>query len=320
MTTRCLALCFLIVIQSTGYAQASTQCNMSLAFHQKDKDAKTGKTAVWSDPAGSSLLFVEGLNVNTDGTRRSYRVDDFWGEKTALNNLCNAMSDACAGLDEEGLRARRMLTQKAAAEGWPKESLAQTKILPSIIPFKGGKPCPPVDGFMVSATALHQPAINDACQISNYVDALVTPAIVIPKNPKGGLSEFAKRNAKVGDLVVAARADLLEPVFAVVGDTGPVDSLGEGSVALNGRLLKKSAPPVNYREIRGKTPFKGQSWVAPPTAVLIFPATRDEKSPYMQPERIDKATDERFAQWGGVERLEACVKAMGYGALLKKGS
>lgn len=295
----------LVVAAAAGHA---ADCGMAQAFKQPDGNAKTGLTPVWSDREAKALFFIEALNVNTDGTRRSYSVDDFWGEEKALNNLCNAMSDACAGLGKDGLRSRRLLTQKAFAAGWPAELLAQTKISPAIIPFKGGKPCPPVDGFLVSATALHKPNVADVCDIGNYADALVTPALVLPKNPaKNTLSEFAKRHAKVGDLAVALVPGSSAPVFAVVGDTGPARELGEGSVALNGKLLGKSAPPANYQEVRGKGAFKGKAWTVPQAMVLIFPASGDSANPYLTPERIDTAAKKLFEDWGGVARLNACA-------------
>ena len=283
---------------------------MTLAFKQRDGNATGGFTAVWADDAGSSLLFIEALNVNTDGTRRSYRVDDFWGEREALNNLCNAMTDACAGLDTAGLKQRRVITQQAAAAGWPADLLAKTRIASSIIPFKNGKPCPVVDGFLISATALHRPQMTDVCDISNYVDAAVTPALVLPKNPSGATnSGFTQRNAKVGDLAVALRLDVLKPVFAVIGDTGPAGELGEGSVALNGKLLDKTVPPRNYLELRGKGPFKGKGWTVPASVVLIFPGTRQAADPWMTPQRIDEAAARLFDTWGGVPRVQACITA-----------
>ena len=304
----CPALVAVLLLLATS--SHAIECDMALAFKQKDGNAKNGLTAVWADAKTTSLLFIDGLNVNTDGTSRSYSVSDFWGERTALNNLCNAMSDACAGLNKDALKQRRLLTQSAADNGWPSAQLAQTRISPSIIPFKGGKPCPAVNGFLISATALHKPQINDVCEQSNYVDALQTPAIVIPKDPaKNVPSEFRGRNAKVGDLVVTLLRDAMQPVFAVVGDTGPVGELGEGSVALNGKLLGKSAPPLNYQELRGKGAFKGQAWTVPPTVVIIFPGTRSESDPWMSPERIDPAARERFEAWGGVARAKACATA-----------
>lgn len=296
-----------LALSSTAPA-ASEMCSMNPAFDQKDSDAKNQKTSVWANGAvgnqPSALMFVEKINVNTDGTRRSYNVADFWGETVALNNLCNAMSDACSNLDSEGMRQRRILTQRAKAQGWPADLFQATRISPDIIPLKNGKPCPEVDGFLVSATALHKKPIQDACDITNYVDALVTPAIVIPKGSNG----FSQRNVRVGDLVVTLRPGKTSPVFAVVGDTGPVNSLGEGSIALNGRLLDKAAPPVNYTEVRGRKEFVGKGWSVPETIVLIFPGTRDENTPYMTPERINAASKKLFEDWGGITRAQACAE------------
>lgn len=293
-----------------GGTQAAVDCGMAPAFEQKDGNAKGGRTAVWADAQNQALMFIDGLNVNTDGTRRSYSVSDFWGERVALNNLCNAMSDSCAGLDKAGLQARRELVQQAAAQGWPAEMWKRSKLSADIIPLKNGKPCPEVDGFLVSATALRKPGVSDVCDLASYADALLTPALVLPKSAKRGqASEFAQRGARIGDLVVALRRDAMSPVFAVVGDSGPSDQLGEGSVALNGKLLGKTEPPVNYQELRGKGAFKGKAWTVPPTLVLIFPGSRNAADPWLTPERIDAAARERFEAWGGVARAQACAAA-----------
>lgn len=274
------------------------KCAMKPAFQQADKDAPGKFTPVWADAAGN-LMFIEKLNVNTDGTRRSYAVDDFWGQTRALNNLCNAMSDACAGLDEPGLRARRIATQSAAQANWPADQLAKTRLSPSIIPLKNGKPCPAVDGYLVSATALHIAKVTDVCDLNSYVDALKTPALVIPKSKPGQPSQFQARNVRVGDLVAAMRIDQSQPLMAVVGDSGPVDSLGEASIAMNGRLLGKAAEPVNYKEVK--------TWVVPRTFVLIFAGSRNTAQPYMSTDRIDPDAGERFQAWGGVARAQSCV-------------
>jgi hypothetical protein len=284
------------------------ECQMTRAFMQPDANTRTGATAVWSTTDSSVLFFIESLNVNTDGTQRSYSVDDFWGERTALNNLCNAMSDACVGLNSAGMRNRRLITQRAYAEGWPADLLRQTKISPNIIPLKGGKPCPAVSGFLVSATALHKPNILDVCDITNYVDALTAPALVLPRDPRGGRSGFSMRGSDVGDLVVAMLPGTTRPVYAVVGDKGPVNQLGEGSVALNGKLLGKSAQPINYNEVRGRGQFAGRGWMVPRAYVLVFPATRDARNPYMTTQRIDESAKRRFEAWGGVARLTACAR------------
>lgn len=279
---------------------------MTIAFQQPDEG---GVTNVYSDPAGRALLFVDDLKINTDGTRRSYSVEDFWGKSRALNNLCNAMSDACAGLSDGELQKRRELTQAAAAAGWPADLLAKTRISRSIIPFKQGKPCPAVDGFLVSATSLTKRPITDVCDISSYVDALAVPALVIPGKPQGGTSAFAARGAAIGDLAVAATPSGNNVVYAVVGDTGPARQLGEASIALNGKLLGRTQEPANYDEVRGRGNYHGRGWSVPKAAVLIFPKSRDATNPYLTTSRIDGAAKQAFEAWGGLPRLNACIAA-----------
>lgn len=126
----------LVCILSPVQAEEAT-CRMTRAFDQRNNHAKSGHTPIWSDAAGN-LMFITALNVNTDGTAKSYSVHDFWGRDFALNNLCNAIIDACKGLNEAPMRRRRLATEDAAAAGWPKDKLAATRLKPSIIPMPGG--------------------------------------------------------------------------------------------------------------------------------------------------------------------------------------
>lgn len=277
---------------------------MTRAFDQPDADGKRS-VPVWS--GGNALLFGTSLNVNTDGTRRSYSVSDFWGERHALNNLCNAMADACGGLNRDQLRQRRILTQRAAAQGWPRDLLRQTRLSPNIIPMPNGRPCAEVDGYLVSATALHRRVITDPCDLSNYVDALAVPALVLPKRIRPGVeTRFEIRGARVGDLVAAASADGSRIVYGVVGDSGPARELGEASIAMNGALLGKTQLPTNYTHVRGRSPYAGQGWQVPFAYVLVFPRTRNTDSPYMERSRIEAAAERRFQEWGGRARLNHC--------------
>ena len=285
----------------SGQAMAQT-CDMSLAFRQPDEGgART--TAVLSGGPGSPMLFGDALNVNTDGSPRSYSVTDFWGEKTAINNLCNAMSDACAGLNQAQLKARRVLTQTASAQGWPAGLLAQSKLASNIVAFKNGKPCPEVNGFLVSATSLRKPGPIDVCNPANYSDSATLPGIVLPR---GAATGFATRNAKIGDVAAVLSPDGSRVEFAVVNDAGPARQLGEISVGLAGRLIGKTAPPVNFKQIMGRSPFQGQSWLPGRTVVLVFPGTRDTAQPFMTPDRVEAVARPLFDAWGGLARLRAC--------------
>lgn len=305
---RQLTVSILLLASSASLAQP-IPCGMTLDFQQPDNNGKT-RVAVWRDTAASALLFADTMNINTDGTRRSYSVDDFWGEKQALNNLCNAMSDACDGLSSEQLKQRRIVTQAAKASNWPASQTAATRISPSIIPFRNGKPCPEVGGYLVSATALHKPKIADPCNIDNYADALTVPAIVLPKRAsKKVATPFEAAGAEIGDLVVTMKAGSNSVHYAVVGDKGPARSLGEISVALAGDLLGKTAPPQSYQEIRGRGSFKGKGWVVGRTFTLIFPKTRNSNDPHMTRVRIEQEAAARFKAWGGLNRLKACAAA-----------
>ena len=281
--------------------------NMAVTFnHPDDNGSRT--TAVWRDPAKKALLFADALHVNTDGTKRSYKVSDFWGKADALNNLCNAMSDACAGLDSGQLRTRRMAIEKARADGWPEAAWAASRISDQIIPRHKGPegrqvPCPEIDGFLISATALTDPAISDQCNLDRYIDALTVNAVVIP-----GSATLTATGARVGDLAVVMKPDGTA-FYAVVGDTGPRKEIGEISIALAGAILGKTRPPANYDEIRGRAPrWTGKGWDVPKGFVLILPGTRDAANPYLTTSRIEAAAAPLFQAWGGTDRLKACMQ------------
>jgi hypothetical protein len=312
-----LALALSLALQPPG-----VDCGMRRAFDQPD-DNGSRTVPVWeSGRQGQGLFFGEALHVNTDGTRRSYSVTDFWGATIAINNLCNAMTDACSypcddedeacrGRRETHLHDRRVATQHARADKWPADLLEISHISPSIIAFRGGVPCPEVDGYLVSQTALQRPVIRDVCDITNYVDALTVQAIVLPKRADGRVATpFQQRHAEIGDLAVVMNGNGTQVFYAVVGDLGPHNELGEASVALAGRLLGKTSPPANYQEIRGRGPdYEGMGWDVELAYVLILPRTGNATEPYMTQDRIDEAGYEAFRRWGGLERLTACRTA-----------
>lgn len=302
MTSICLALVFLCAAMSESSVGAD--CGLTQRTSQTNLNVRAGATPIWSDKDSSFVFFQTGLHTNTDGTSRSYSVDDFWGEHTALNNLCNAMSDACAGLNAEGLKGRRIETQRQQAADWP--DVTKTRISPQIIAFrKSGKPCLPVNGYLISATALHK-RTHEACAQDAYVDALKVPALVLPGRSKDGRpTTFQVKGVEVGDLVVAVGPSK-QVIYGVVGDTGPATKLGEASIAMNGLLLGKTQPPVNYQQIRGRGQFRGQGWDVPQASILILSGTRNSDRPFLTETEIETAVKTRFEQFGGQERLDAC--------------
>lgn len=142
---------------------------------------------------GTSAFFYEsGMTIDADGAPNAYHP-----ENTGLDDLANA-----------GAPGRW--------EGLAKDGDGQPFIQGSNDPFPG---------YYVSATALadHSKAVNDPAR---YVDASKIPFIVLP----GGMAR--QIGARPGDFAVVFNERNGKSSFAIYGDVGPADRIGEGSVAL----------------------------------------------------------------------------------------
>ena len=286
---------------------------MQLAFTATDANVPGGRAPVWGetpDVSRGPVLFAAPLNVNTDGTSRSYSVDDPGGESFALNRICNAMAGFCKGMSRTARQTRFDRLLEARERNWPADLLAETRLSPNVIPRRAdGRVCPEIEvgerRYLVSSTALHDTQVPDQCSIARYVDALSVPALVLQSGPNG----FTSRGVRVGDAVVAWRRGLDAPVYAVVGDTGPADRLGEGSIALNGQLLRRTGEPVNYDQVV-------RDYVVPRAHVLVFPGSRDASRPRITVGRVAEAARDSFTMWGGgsetaaFARLRTCAAAL----------
>ena len=143
--------------------------------------------------AGTSAFFYEsGMTIDADGAPNAYHP-----ENTGLDDLANA-----------GAPGRW--------EGLAKDGDGE--------PFIQGVN-DPFPGYYVSSTALadHSKAVNDPAR---YVDASKIPFIVLP----GGMAR--QIGARPGDFAVVFNQRNGKSSFAIYGDVGPADRIGEGSVAL----------------------------------------------------------------------------------------
>lgn len=291
------------------FSAAQHNCSMSERFKQPDAHGSISRP-VLSDELRTVFAFKDSLAANTDGTERSYSVSDFWGTgesidgrgNNALNNLCNAMSDKCANMTSQQMRERRILTQSARRLGWPTELTARTKISPSIIMFKNGKPCESANGYLVNATALSNPRVADKCDQSKYLDSLSVKSIVVPRGTNG----FSANQIGLGDIAIVWRPGISQPIYAIVGDAGPKRELGEASLAVNKELNGLSGEPKNYLNVRGRGAFVGQSWVSSTALVLIFKGDAGSNLGFPSQADIDRAGSQKLADFGGVARLQAC--------------
>jgi hypothetical protein len=121
---------------------------------------------------GEAAIFAvtRGLQVNTDGSPRSYHPLDPAGETFALNNICNASINVFSGPSGDGRRAMRCNWNEPAASptfavfnrvraaGWSSSLQERVDFDADIIPTHTSagieKPCISASGFFVSATAL----------------------------------------------------------------------------------------------------------------------------------------------------------------------
>ena len=143
--------------------------------------------------AGNTAFFYEsGMTIDADGAPNAYHPDNL-------------------GLDD--------LSNAGAPGRW--EGLAKD---PDGEPYIQG-PDDPYPGYYVSATALadrSKPA-NDPAR---YVDASKIPFVVLPGGMARGLG------ARPGDFAAVFNQRNGKSSFAIFGDVGPYDHIGEGSVAL----------------------------------------------------------------------------------------
>lgn len=205
-------------------------------------------------PAGSALaIFKAPMAVNTDGAPNSYHPDDPLGKTIATNRYDNGI--AIRRTDKQATtRAERdkVFGEWRASPTWavPEGYTISWKNVIAADP--SGYPCVfqsgEHKGYFGSLTALGNGLSGAAlgeCRVNNQLDQRFIPAIVLRGGAANPLSTYG---AKAGDLVVAINPATGVIVPAIIGDTGNGDRIGEGSVALNMKLLGKTEQPKTYAD------------------------------------------------------------------------
>jgi len=151
-------------------------------------------------PGTSAFFYESGMTIDADGAPNAYHP-----ENVGLDDLANA-----------GTPGRW--------EGLAKDADGE--------PYIQG-PDDPFPGFYVSETALadRSKAANDP---TRYVDASRIPFIVLP----GGTAR--QLGARPGDFAVVFNQRNGKSAYAIFGDVGPFDRIGEGSMALAENLGVRS--------------------------------------------------------------------------------
>jgi hypothetical protein len=221
---------------------------------QVSHDGETGREIpIFGLPGNTAFFFTSGMTIDADGAPNAYHPDN-----TGLDDLSNA----------------------GAPGNW--EGLAKDG---NGDPFVQG-PDDPYPGYYVSATALadRSRAVSDPLR---YVDASKIPYVVLPGGMARGLG------ARTGDFAFVLNQRNNKSSFAIFGDVGPFDRIGEGSVALAENLGIRS-------DARNGGTWRGIQY-------LVFPGSGNGKPRTI--EEIGAEGEKLLQSWGGSVRLAACAVA-----------
>ncbi len=263
-----------------------------------------GERLVHEGPEGE-LLFVYDYAVNTDGAATSYHPDDPYGsEGQAINTICNGANVTMPdGTKYNYAKCRELVAafREARDGGWVGKGLPRFDFYGVAVDQASGKPClfeeGPHEGYFVSTTSLTNPVGGGACNPERYLDSLSVPFIIYPGDRK-----FTSRGMGKRDIAALYHKSSGRMVFAVVGDRGPKWGLGEGSVAIAKVLGGKIEDPKTRRDTYG--------YGVKDIVTLVFP-DKEMSAPYTT-EAIQAFGREALEEWGGEERLQACLDLPGY--------
>jgi hypothetical protein len=266
------------------------------------------------------ILFQTELRVNTDGSPLSYHPQDLRGEDKALNKICNAIAvqkapstcNLCLTKKKNGRVVCKSRVNEAIGV-FEKFRDSGYKIVPQGYSLKwenvlattqDGKPCifqsGQFEGYFGSLTALKNGLTTDKgeCEINNQINPITVPALVLV----GGTNVVKDFGAKVGDLLIAYNPKTQLFSSAIIGDTGPADNLGEGSIFLNMKLQGTTTPPSNRTETYKLS-------IEDPVLIAIIPASRIFASKPYTANSINQGV-EKWLKESGFETPEKFIEFM----------
>jgi hypothetical protein len=222
-----------------------------LSFQMNHEGEEEREIPIWHVPGDTAFFYEAGMTIDADGAPNAYHPDNI-----GLDDLANAGSPGnWYGLAKD-------------ADGEP---------------FVQG-PDDPFPGYYVSATALadRTKSVNDP---TRYVDASKIPFIVLP----GAMAR--QIGARPGDFAAVFNQRNGQGSYAIFGDVGPSDRIGEGSVALAENLGIRS-------DARNGGARRG-------ILFLVFPGSGNGRPRPV--EEINSEAEKLLQAWGGASQLAACA-------------
>ncbi len=231
----------------------STSCSSEqiLNFQMSHDGEPEREVPIWHMPGNTAFFYESGMTIDADGAPNAYHPDNM-----GLDDLANAGSPG----NWQGLAKNQ--------EGEP---------------FVQG-PNDPFPGYYVSATALtdRTKPMNDP---AHYVDSTKIPYVVLP----GGMAR--EIGARPGDFAFVFNQRNDRSSYAIFGDVGPSDRIGEGSMALAENLGIRS--DARRGGARGGILY------------LIFPGSGNGRPRPV--EEINAESEKLLQAWGATSQLTACM-------------
>lgn len=310
LVTSCFCVTISLVTTGAGAPGNVSGCDLmpTFMFHHSDRQENFNVQVYEAKRAGTAMAFwAPRFAVNTDGTPKSYSLDDPDGATFALNSLRHGFMKKCLYAFDAIVNRLPDLRD----QGWPKDAdnkLIDKHVIDCLSPWvfpraAGGEPCPEIrlEGhrFLVSATALFNNE-SDVCNPSKYVDSRRLAAVVLPRDKRF--------NGLVGKYALAWHPDRRALVLGVVGDRGPQDKMGEGSIALNAGLLGLSTTPRTYPEV------KRMLHIGTPVFVMVLREVDGKESAFKSRDDFEADAQAAWRRWVGSsgalpDVVSACAQA-----------
>lgn len=271
---------------------AGTSAQCPLTQESTFAHAEIGPVKIFRDAQTQAIAFASQMQVNTDGAPDSYHPDDI-----GITHICNGVSigSACTWKPQCLPEFRQ-----AKAEGFkgPQKICFFAMVTDARgVPIIQG-PGDPKPGYFVSTTALHQPGASVQTPQAQ-LDSNTVPFAVIP----GSWQTSKKPGPQLGDVGVAYRRSTGQTAFFVIGDTGPRNKLGEGSIALH-QALGNDPFVMRFGVRRARQGIRGRDVV-----YLLFPKTA-QPGQHLDETSILRMAEAPLEKFGGVERLKECAAVL----------
>lgn len=267
-------------------APASAQC--TLTQESTFAHAEIGPVKIFRDAQTQAVAFAAQMQVNTDGAPDSYHPDDI-----GVTHICNGVSVGPGYTWEAKCLGQFNQAKAEHFSGPTKVCFFAMATGADGVPIIQGD-SDPKPGYFVSTTALQQPGQKPRSPQAQ-LDSNTVPFAVIPSS----WQRSGRPGPRLGDFGVAWRRSTGQLASFVIGDIGPKNKLGEGSVALH-QALGNDPFVMRFGVRRARQGIGGRDVV-----YLLFPKSSQPGQKF-DAETIDRITAEKLQAFGGIERLKEC--------------